>query len=106
MAKKERCVYGVNEPTSVNSLNTEYMKDYLTAKHADGTITSEQIAEYKKKKNAEIKKKEKETGKELKPVNKSQIERRVFVDCFMPELAGKVAKKIDFDAELDALING
>ena len=106
MAKKERCVDGVNEPTSVNSLNTEYMTAFLKAKKADGTITGEQIEAYKKKKNAEIKKKEKETGKELKPVNKSQIERRVFVDCFMPELAGKVTKKIDFDAELDALING
>lgn len=108
MAKErrtERSIYGEVEPTSVNLLNKEYMTAYLKDKLASGAITTKKISDYKKKKNDAIAKKENESGKPLKDVNKSQIERRVFVDCFMPELI-KATKKIDFDAELDALING
>lgn len=105
MAKK-RYVYGVDVPTSVNQLNTEFIKDYLKAKLAEGAITKKQIAEYKKQKNDAIAKKEEENNKPLKQVSVSQIERKVFVELFMPELTRKASKKIDLDAELDALING
>lgn len=98
-------MYGVKDPSSVNQLNSEYMTAFLKAKLAEGTITKKQISDYKKKKNSEIAKKEKEEEKELSPIKKSQVERKVFAACFIPDIAVKEKKKIDFDAELDALIN-
>ena len=101
MAKKgNRLVYGEGEPTSINNLNSAYMTAYLKAKLEDGTITKKQVADYKKKKNAEIAKE-----KDLTPIKKSQIERKQFAAMFMPSLVAKKSIKIDFDAELDALIN-
>lgn len=106
MAKYEKCVYGVKEPTSINQLNDEYMTAFLTAKLAEGIITKKEVEDYKKKKNAEIAKKEKEKAKKFSKIERSHIERKLFAEFFMKEIAAKEKKKIDFDAELDALING
>ena len=103
---KEKCVYGVKEPTSINQHNNDYMTAFLKDKVADGTFTKKEVEEYKKKKNAEIAKKEKEKGKKFTKIQKSHIERRLFAEFFMKDIAAKEKKKIDFDAELDALING
>lgn len=106
MAKYDKCVYGVKEPTSINQLNDEYMTAFLKAKIAEGSITRNEVEEYKKKKNSDIAKKEKEKKKTLSKIERSHIERKLFAEFFMKDIAAKEKKKIDFDAELDALING
>lgn len=83
------CAYGVKDPKNVNGLNKEYILEFFRAKLADGSITREQIAEYK----AEKAKLEKESEK-----------RKLFASMFMPSLLPK--EKKSFDDELDALING
>lgn len=114
MAKKgNRLVYGEKEPTSINELNGPYIKAYLSAKLADGSISKNQIAGYMKKKDAELKKKynevnegkAKEEKRDLTPIEKSQVARRTFAEEFMPNLVPQKVEKFDLDAELEALIN-
>ena len=97
MAKKEPCVYGVKEPTNINQLNNAYMLAYIKANLADGSISKEQVAAFKKAKNAAIK-------KDDTAIEVSHKTRPAFAEAFMPQLMPKKKKSVDFDADLDKLL--
>lgn len=88
-AKKKTipCAYGVKEPKNVNGLNKDYMLQFLSAKLKDGTITKEQIEEFKRRK---------------KDMVKDSGVRKLFATMFMPHLLKE--DKLSFDDALDALL--